>query len=66
MIQPGGLGFRVRTTIPTFQFKTCRLASSQDHAPVTGFDVITSRDRSTPFVFVIGGLKVSISGIPTP
>ena len=39
---------------------------SQYHAPTTGLDEVMLSERSTAARFVIGRLKVSMIGMPTP
>ena len=42
------------------------LVAVQYQAPITGLDVVSSSDRSTAALLVMGVLKVSMIGMPTP
>jgi len=42
------------------------LVAVQYQAPTTGLDVVSSSDRSTAALLVIGSLNVSMIGMPTP
>jgi len=42
------------------------VSPSQYQAPITGLEVVSSSDRSTAALFLIGWLNVKMIGMPTP